>query len=103
MRKNEVKHNNTHAQMEKKMTKSQIIMEFEACFNDDSLLKCEPVNSMNLILSFFRKIAHYSRSKRHRMEGLEYDFLKDFPGIRTKGHVASCVFGNGGKLMPPKH
>ena len=97
VRNNEVKYNNIHGQIEKNMTKAQIIMAFEACSNDDARLKCRPVNSMNLLLSFAGTMAHCSRSESDRMEYLVCNFLKDMPGIGSNGHVASCVFTNGGK------
>ena len=60
------------------MTKSQIVLKFEAYLNDDSRLKCELVNSMNLMLSFAITIDHCDRSESDHMENLTRNFLKDY-------------------------
>ena len=70
VRKNEVACNNMHAQIEKNMTKSQIILAHETCLNDDARLKCRPINSVNLLLSFASTMAHCTRSESDRNEYL---------------------------------
>ena len=68
VRNDEVKHNNTHAQLEKSVTRAQVTLAFETCLNDDSRLKCRPGNSLNLLLSFACTMAHCARSESDRME-----------------------------------
>ena len=92
-----MKHNNTHAQLEKNMTRAQVTLAFETCLNDDPRLKCRLVNSLNLLLSFACTMAHCARSERDRMECLACDFLKELLGIVSKEHVTSCAFSNGSK------
>ena len=96
-RNNQAKHNNSHEQIEKNITISQVIMAFDACLNDDSRLKFRLINSANLLLIFACAMAHCTRSESYRMECLVCDFSKDFPRIGSKGHVAICSFSNGGK------
>ena len=101
MRNNDAKRNKIHAQIEKNMTRSQVIMSFETCLNYYSRLKCRLVSSLNLLLSFACTMAHCTRSESDCMEHLVCNFFKELPVIGPKEHVASCGFSNGGKSNAP--
>ena len=82
------------------MTKSQITLAHETCLNEDPRLKCRPINSVNLLLSFASTIAHCTRYESDRDECLFCNFLKELPGVGQNGHIAISAFSNGGKSNP---
>ena len=58
-----VKHIDVQANLENNTSEKQKLEALEACLNDDTRLKCRPINSLNLLHSFASTHAHCSRSE----------------------------------------